>query len=100
MTPAIHSLGKAFFVKRCSNQFLKWRNCQSWFQKLPLPTQYRIESVEEMPGRMALRLQMMCQSPAALELLNILVFNVVMRHVLVCVMNSHVGLQQHVCAKK
>ena len=69
MTPATHSLGKAFFVKRCSNHLLIWNNCRSWFQELLLPTQYGFESFAEMPGRMALHLQMMSRSPAALELL-------------------------------
>ena len=35
-----------------------------------LPIQYEFESFAEIPGRMALRLQMMSQSPAAPELLN------------------------------
>ena len=52
--------------------------------------------------RMALQPQMVSQAPSALELLNDLVymFNFVMRRVLVCVVNSHVCLKQHVCAKK
>ena len=72
MTPASHSFGKAFFVKRCSNQLLIWKNCQSWFQELyvPLPTQYGFASFAEMPGRMALRLQKVHQSSAVLEFLN------------------------------
>ena len=73
MTPATHSLGKAFFVECCSYQLLIWKNCRSWFQELPLPTQNGFESFAEMPGRIALLLQMMSQSPSALELLNDLV---------------------------
>ena len=74
MTPATHSLGKAFFVKGCSYQLLILKKkCQTGFPELPSPTEYGFESFEVMPGRMALRPQMMSQSPAALELLNDLV---------------------------
>ena len=74
MTPATHYLGKAFFIKGCTYQLLIWNNCQKGFPELPSPTEYRFELFEAMPGRMALRPQMMSQSPGALELLNELVY--------------------------
>ena len=46
---------------------------QTAFSELPSPTEYGFDSFEVMPGKMALRPQMMSQSPAALELLNDLV---------------------------